>query len=204
MKTEILNWCKEHKVITTIAVIMLLGVGYLSTIAENKNIVQNNNINENSEELEIDTNLNNIPQKSNTTYNIESLSNKINSTIGETYQMYRVNTDIKNEDKSYIILNFLNIKKYSTYNDFNNVIVLQTITNYIGTKKFLDEASYFELYDEFGNNTLDITSYIKDEKDFTEIVLEISEDINKYKYLKIGGIDKETNNNLNSLVFEIE
>jgi hypothetical protein len=141
--------------------------------------------------------------------NNQEVALKNNATIGEYSKIFRVDKSVKLDNGQYIVLNIENIKKYNEYTSntnqvLKNVIVIDNVTPANITKVFLDQKAFFSLFDEYGNEDIDIESYVQTGKENTEIILTSKNDINKIKYVSIGGLDSETNDGKVKKLFEIK
>ncbi|GAB6283628.1 MAG: hypothetical protein STSR0008_24120 [Ignavibacterium sp.] len=147
----------------------------------------------------------------NTKFSSKQLTQKENSEIGQFQTTYRADTKIQNRDGSYIILNFVSIKKHLSYKTnnnriVNNAIVIENVTDIKVTKNFVKELAYFVLFNENGdeiNITNDIWTQTGNE--FSEIIIPLNNgtELNNCKFILIGGFDKSSNNGKSKLLFAI-
>ena len=146
--------------------------------------------------------------KENKVFNIEEIAKLKYATIGELNTIFRADTSIQLNNGQYVILNIQNIKKYDSYKNnkgevLNNVVVIENVTPVEFIKPYLDKIAYFILFDEFAEENSDIEVFVQTGKENTEIIIVTNEDINKYKYILIGGIDKSRNQDKGSMVFYV-
>ncbi len=148
----------------------------------------------------------------NKAFSITQLAKAENAGLGNLMEMYRADTKFQNSDGSFIIVNFPSIKKHASYDVNNsesitNAIVIQNVTDILVTRNFVSELAYFVLYDHTGNE-INISNDIwtQSGKEFSEIIIPLNSpaELQKCKYLLIGGIDKTSNNGKSKLVFRVD
>ena len=140
---------------------------------------------------------------------IQDIAKKSNSKIGEYSRIFRVDKSVRGPKGQYIVLNIISIKKYSEFTSNNNkllknVIVIENVTPADIVKPFLIQKAFFSLFDEYGNEDININTYVQTGKEFTEIILTSSNNISKIKYVLIGSLDRERNDGKAAKVFEIK
>ncbi len=139
---------------------------------------------------------------------IESLALKNTALVGEIGTIYRADTEYKNDDGSYIIVNIDKVQfkpqhAVNTGETLSNVIVISTAGDH--PKNFVEKVAYFSLFDATGKelNVGDI--FTQTGKELNEIILgaENSTDTSSVKYILIGGFDDSTSGN-SKLIFEVK
>ncbi|MBF4696056.1 hypothetical protein [Fusibacter ferrireducens] len=133
-----------------------------------------------------------------------------NATKGELLKIIRGNTEYKNNDGSYIVLNFNSIKKVGDFvtnrNDqLENVILIKNVSNLNKTKNFFNGSGYISLIDDYGNETYP-EIWMQSGDEFTDIliVVESIDDFEKAKYLKLGGLDRELYKDKSVMIFKMD
>ncbi|MDH5718827.1 MAG: hypothetical protein OEZ22_14465 [Spirochaetia bacterium] len=140
---------------------------------------------------------------------INSLAKKKYATVGELTKIIRVDKSVKLPSGQYIVLNIEKIRKFKEYKtntneELKNIIIIENVTPANITRVFLDKIAFFSLIDEYGNEDNNINVSLHSGKKNTEIILMPKENVDKFKYLIIGGLDSETNNDKLSKIFEIK
>ena len=143
---------------------------------------------------------------------IVELAQRENAIVGKKLTLNRADTKTKNPDGSYIILNFNSIKKHEIYKtnigkNINNAIVVENVTNLTVTRNFVKNTGYFVLFNEKGSEiNINNGIFTQKGKEFSEIIIPLKNkvELNKSKYLLIGGFDRSTHKGKDKLIFEIE
>ncbi|MES0490321.1 MAG: hypothetical protein ABUK01_10035 [Leptospirales bacterium] len=151
----------------------------------------------------------NCKEKVSSPLDINAMAARQSSTIGEYSRLFRVDKSAKLSNGQYIILNVVNIQKFQEFktNDnkiLRNAVVIENVTPVNDAREYINTVGFFNLLDDYANSNSDLDWYVQSGKENTEIILSFKEDISKYKYLVIGGMDKETNNGNFTKIFPIK
>lgn len=114
---------------------------------------------------------------------LEEMAKNTRSKIGKTNQIFRIDTRYKNEDNSYIGINFYSFSLTSS------MLKIENVSTYAITRNFLVKAGYFIGYDKNGNELKFKQAQVKRGTDLPVIEIQF-EKIYDLKYLVVGGIDR--------------
>lgn len=147
-------------------------------------------------------------EKEKTLLTIEQIAEKQSSTVGELNKIYRVDKSAANPDGSFIVLNLESIKHYAEYEvssgeKLQNVVVLSNVTPVDQARRFVEEVGFFTLYDEYGEEYSNLSVGTQTNEEYSEIILISEEDISRYKYVYVGGLDKSRNDGEVAAIFSI-
>ena len=132
------------------------------------------------------------------TINDVALNN--NAIIGALNSIYRMNTEYKNDDNSYIVFNFQSItynEKYSTSSkeEIKNVIIIENGVTKIENVNLIAKVAYIQAFDTFGKEIQLGDIYTDVGNEFSEIIFSAKDILktSQIKYILIGGLDISTN-----------
>jgi hypothetical protein len=126
---------------------------------------------------------------------LEQVAQKDIADVGKFDMVYMVKKTVQNPDGSYVVINIQSAKKYDSYtspkgNEYRNIVILENVPPLDITITYIDKSGLFTLYDEYGNKFIgEMMRYAWAGDKFTEIGVALPENINKYKFIGISGLD---------------
>lgn len=133
---------------------------------------------------------------------IETIAEDNNARIGEFQHSYALPPS-----GGFSIESIKYAKEFSIGDQtLNNVVAIEVVSSYDAVKLFLSDTATAQLFDEQGNEFININSgaYNDTANDKVYMVFYSDEDISNYKYFVLGGLDSSKNEGKARLIFSIE
>jgi len=87
-------------------------------------------------------------------------------------------------------------------NNLKNVVAIKTVSGFEVMNDFMNDYASFTFYDAYGNADSGISTYIWDDGEFIEILLEGANPIDNVRYVEIRGLSDHNANT--SVLYEIK